>query len=54
MVRAEVAALGLANVEVDGFNALLVKWAEKQGATRDRSAACARWRISSTNSRWRG
>ena len=33
MVRAEVAELGLANVEVEGFNALLVKYAHKVGAT---------------------
>jgi len=33
MVTREVAALGLANVEVVGFNALLMKFAEKQGAT---------------------
>lgn len=32
MVTREVAALGLANVEVVGFNALLMKFAEKQGA----------------------
>ena len=32
MVRREVAALGLANVEVVGFNALLMKFARKQGA----------------------
>ena len=32
MVEHEVAALGLDNVEVVGFNALLVKFAEKQGA----------------------
>lgn len=32
MVRREVAALGLTNVEVVGFNALLMKFAEKQGA----------------------
>lgn len=32
MVRREVAALGIANVEVVGFNALLMKFAEKQGA----------------------
>lgn len=33
MVRAEVAGLGIANVEVIGFNALLMKFAEKVGAT---------------------
>lgn len=33
MVRREVAALGLENVEVVGFNALLMKWAERQNAT---------------------
>jgi pantetheine-phosphate adenylyltransferase len=33
MVRREVAALGLDNVEVVGFNALLMKWAERQNAT---------------------
>ncbi|MEM7664605.1 MAG: pantetheine-phosphate adenylyltransferase [Pseudomonadota bacterium] len=33
MVEREVANLGLSNVEVIGFNALLVKFAEKQGAT---------------------
>ena len=33
MVRREVAALGIANVEVVGFNALLIKFAQKQGAT---------------------
>lgn len=33
MVRREVAALGIANVEVVGFNALLMKFAEKQGAS---------------------
>jgi pantetheine-phosphate adenylyltransferase len=32
MVEREVANLGLGNVEVVGFNALLVKFAEKQGA----------------------
>jgi len=32
MTRREVAALGLENVEVVGFNALLVKFARKQGA----------------------
>ena len=32
MVEREVAALGLGNVEVVGFNALLVKFARKQGA----------------------
>lgn len=32
MVRREVDALGIANVEVVGFNALLMKFAEKQGA----------------------
>ena len=32
MVRREVAAMGLDNVEVVGFNALLMKFAEKQGA----------------------
>ena len=33
MVTREVAALGLGNVEVVGFNALLVKFAQKQGAS---------------------
>jgi pantetheine-phosphate adenylyltransferase len=33
MVNREVAALGLANVEVIGFNALLMRFAEKQGAS---------------------
>jgi pantetheine-phosphate adenylyltransferase len=33
MVRAEVGRLGIANVEVEGFNALLVKWAQRKGAT---------------------
>ena len=33
MVRREVAAMGVANVEVVGFNALLMKFAEKQGAS---------------------
>ena len=33
MVRAEVARQGLANVEVQGFNALLMKFAESLGAT---------------------
>lgn len=33
MVEREVAALGLANVSVVGFNALLMKFAEVQGAT---------------------
>ena len=33
MVRREVAAMGLDNVEVVGFNALLMKFAEKQGAS---------------------
>ena len=32
MVEREVAALGIANVEVVGFNALLMRFAEKQGA----------------------
>ena len=32
MVTREVAGLGLSNVEVVGFNALLMKFAEKQGA----------------------
>ena len=32
MVKREVAALGLDNVDVVGFNALLVKFAQKQGA----------------------
>ncbi len=32
MVEREVAALGLGNVEVVGFNALLVKFAQRQGA----------------------
>ena len=33
MVRREVAAMDIANVEVIGFNALLMKFAERQGAT---------------------
>lgn len=33
MVKREVAALGLDNVEVVGFNALLVKFAQAQGAS---------------------
>jgi pantetheine-phosphate adenylyltransferase len=33
MVRAEVERLGIHNVEVEGFNALLVKWAQKKRAT---------------------
>ena len=33
MVEREVAALGLGNVSVVGFNALLMKFAEKQGAS---------------------
>ena len=33
MVEREVARLGLDNVEVVGFNALLVKFAQKQGAS---------------------
>ncbi len=33
MVRAEVAAQGLGNVEVRGFDALLIKFAESLGAT---------------------
>jgi pantetheine-phosphate adenylyltransferase len=33
MVEREVANLGIGNVEVVGFNALLMKFAEKQGAT---------------------
>ena len=33
MVRREVDSLGIANVEVVGFNALLMKFAERQGAT---------------------
>ena len=33
MVRAEVGRLGIGNVEVEGFNALLVKYARKIGAT---------------------
>jgi pantetheine-phosphate adenylyltransferase len=33
MVEREVAALGLTNVEVIGFNALLMKFAESQGAS---------------------
>lgn len=33
MVKREVAELDVANVEVIGFNALLMKFAEKQGAT---------------------
>ena len=33
MVEREVAQMGLSNVEVVGFNALLVKFAQKQGAS---------------------
>ena len=33
MVEREIANLGLSNVEVHGFNALLVKFAKKEGAT---------------------
>lgn len=33
MVEREVAGMGLSNVEVVGFNALLVKFAQKQGAS---------------------
>ena len=33
MVRAEVSRLGVGNVEVEGFNALLVKYAKSVGAT---------------------
>jgi pantetheine-phosphate adenylyltransferase len=33
MVRAEVGRLRVDNVEVEGFNALLVKWAQKKNAT---------------------
>ena len=33
MVRAEIGRLGLDNVEVEGFNALLVNYAHKIGAT---------------------
>ncbi|MCJ2187385.1 pantetheine-phosphate adenylyltransferase [Novosphingobium beihaiensis] len=33
MVEREVAAMGIGNVEVVGFNALLMKFAQKQGAT---------------------
>ena len=33
MVRNEVADMGITNVDVVGFNALLMKFAEKQGAT---------------------
>lgn len=33
MVRREVAALGVDNAEVVGFNALLMKFAERQGAS---------------------
>ncbi len=33
MVQREVAGLGIANVSVTGFNALLMKFAEMQGAT---------------------
>ena len=33
MVRREVAAMGLDNVEVTGFNALLMRFAEHQGAS---------------------
>lgn len=33
MVEREVAAMGLTNIDVVGFNALLMKFAEKEGAT---------------------
>jgi len=33
MVEAEVASLGLTNVEVKGFNALLIRFAEAEGAS---------------------
>ncbi|MCJ2177569.1 pantetheine-phosphate adenylyltransferase [Novosphingobium album (ex Hu et al. 2023)] len=33
MVEREVAAMGISNVEVVGFNALLMKFAQKQGAS---------------------
>ncbi|MCP5396896.1 MAG: pantetheine-phosphate adenylyltransferase [Sphingomonadaceae bacterium] len=33
MVRSEVATMGIDNVEVVGFNALLMHWAEKMGAS---------------------
>lgn len=33
MVEREVAAMGIGNVEVVGFNSLLMKFAERQGAT---------------------
>jgi pantetheine-phosphate adenylyltransferase len=33
MVEREIAALGLPNVEVKGFNALLMKFAEREGAS---------------------
>lgn len=33
MMRAEVSRLGVANVEVKGFNALLMKFAEREGAS---------------------
>lgn len=33
MVEREIAALGIDNIDVIGFNALLMKFAEKQGAT---------------------
>jgi pantetheine-phosphate adenylyltransferase len=33
MVQRELASEGIANVEVTGFNALLMKFAEKQGAS---------------------
>ncbi|MCB2088971.1 MAG: pantetheine-phosphate adenylyltransferase [Sphingomonadaceae bacterium] len=33
MVREEVATMGIENVEVVGFNALLMHWAEKMGAS---------------------
>jgi pantetheine-phosphate adenylyltransferase len=33
MVRAEVERLGLGNVEVEGFDALLVKWAKRKQAS---------------------
>lgn len=33
MVEREVAAMGLGNVDVVGFNALLMHWAEKMGAS---------------------
>jgi phosphopantetheine adenylyltransferase len=52
MVRREVAGMGVDNVEVVGFNALLMTFAEKQGRASF-CAACALLLISNMNIRWR-